>query len=370
MIMNNPTLTPNVTLQSDKINLYDLTFPDLTEKIIQWGQPTWRAKQVWEWLYQHKAETFEAMTNLPKALKDALAAHSTIGHLEMIVEQFSSDGQTVKRLFKLPDNQLIEAVLMEYDDGRRTACISTQAGCAMGCVFCATGQMGFVRNLTNGEIVEQALHFARLLEKEGERLSNIVLMGMGEPLHNYEHTLRAVRTMIDPQGLGVGQRHITLSTVGLVPGITRLAEEDLQIGLAISLHAADDYSRDKLIPINKRYSINELMAAVRNYIRVTNRRVTFEWALINEQNDTVDQATRLGALLHGVMCHVNLIPLNPTGGYAGGPSDPERVRVFQETLAQFGVTSTVRVRRGIDIQAGCGQLKADALRKSRRIIDQ
>jgi 23S rRNA (adenine2503-C2)-methyltransferase len=350
----------------DKINLYDLTQAELGAKIAEWGLPAFRAKQVWEWLYTHKAATFDAMTNLPKALRETLAEKTTVGVLQPVEEIFSSDGQTVKRLFKLPDGQLIESVLMEYDDGRRTACISTQAGCAMGCVFCATGQMGFVRHLSHGEIVEQAVHFARLLEAEGDRLSNIVLMGMGEPLHNYDNTLKAIRLMIDPAGLGIGQRHITLSTVGLVPAITRLAQEDLQIGLAISLHAANDRARSKLLPINSRYPLSELIAAVKNYIRVTNRRVTFEWALIQGQNDNPEQAQELGFLLKGMMTHVNLIPLNPTGGYAGKPSDPERVKTFQDILTQHGVTSTVRVRRGIDIQAGCGQLKADALRKSKR----
>ncbi len=350
----------------DKINLYDLTQDELKSKIAIWGLPAFRAKQIWEWLYTHKAASFDQMTNLPKALRDTLAEKTTLGVLEPVDEIFSTDGQTVKRLFKLPDGQLIESVLMEYDDGRRTACISTQAGCAMGCVFCATGQMGFARHLSHGEIVEQAVHFARLLEAEGDRLSNVVLMGMGEPLHNYDNTLKAIRLMIDPEGLGIGQRHITLSTVGLVPAIGKLAQEDLQIGLAISLHAADNKARDKLLPINKRYSISELIAAVKNYIRVTGRRVTFEWALIQGQNDTPEQARELGQLLHGIMCHVNLIPLNPTGGYGGKPSDPERVKAFQDELAIFKVSSTVRVRRGIDIQAGCGQLKSEALHKSKR----
>jgi len=261
---------------------------------------------------------------------------------------------------------LIESVLMEYDDGRRTACISTQAGCAMGCVFCATGQMGFSRHLSSGEIVEQAVHFARQLEAEGDRLSNIVLMGMGEPLHNYDNTLKAIHKLSDPNGLGIGQRHITLSTVGLVPAMRRYADEGLQTGLAVSLHAATDEERSKLLPINKRYPIADVLDAARYYIAKTGRRVTFEWALIRGENDTVEQAQRLGKLLHGILCHVNMIPLNPTGGYDGAPSDPERVAAFQNELKRYGVSSTVRVRRGIDIQAGCGQLKADVIKRSRR----
>jgi 23S rRNA (adenine2503-C2)-methyltransferase len=236
----------------------------------------------------------------------------------------------------------------------------------MGCVFCATGQMGFARNLTSGEIVEQAIQFARELESQGDRLSNIVLMGMGEPLHNYDNTLHAIRTLNDPQGLGIGQRHITMSTVGLVPAIRRFADENIQAGLAISLHAATDEERSKLLPVNRRYPIHELMESVQDYIGKTGRRVTFEWALIKGENDTVEQATKLGQLLTGVLCHVNLIPLNPTGGYGGGPSDPTRVAAFQAVLERYKVSSTVRVRRGIDIQAGCGQLKADVLSKRKQ----
>ncbi len=348
------------------MNLYDLSDDALKALFARWEMPAFRAKQVSEWLYKHKVTTFEAMTNLPKALRERLAAETRIGVLEQTAEQHSAESATTKRLYRLPDNQLIESVLMEYEDGRRTACISTQAGCAMGCVFCATGQMGFARHLTDGEIVEQALHFARLLESEGDRLSNIVLMGMGEPLHNYENTLRAIRRLNDPNGLNIGQRHITLSTVGLVPEIRRFAEEDLQVGLAISLHAATDSERSALLPINRRYPIREVIEAAAYYVQRTGRRVTFEWALIRGENDTVEQAKKLGALLRGLLCHVNLIPLNPTNGYNGAPSDPLRVDAFQVILSLYGVSSTVRVRRGIDIQAGCGQLKTEVLRRERR----
>ncbi|CAG1012044.1 putative dual-specificity RNA methyltransferase RlmN [Anaerolineae bacterium] len=347
------------------VNLYDLSLEGLSALIKSWGQPSYRAKQVWEWLYQHKVERFEQMTSLPKALRERLETETRLGTLEPVAEQFSIDGQTVKRLFRLTDGQLIESVLMEYDDGRRTACISTQAGCAMGCVFCATGQMGFVRHLTEGEIVQQALYFARHLEEENERLSNIVLMGMGEPLHNYDHTLAAIHKLNDPTGLNIGQRHITLSTVGLVPEMRRFADEGLQVGLAISLHAATDGERSALLPVNKRYPIESVIDAARYYVDKSGRRVTFEWALIRGENDTVEQARKLGLLLRGLLCHVNMIPLNPTGGYDGQPSDPERVSAFQAELAVWGVTSTVRVRRGIDIQAGCGQLKTQVLKSPR-----
>jgi 23S rRNA (adenine2503-C2)-methyltransferase len=350
-------------LAEPKINLYDLTLPQLGDLLTSWGQPAYRAKQIWAWLYQHKVQTPAEMNNLPKDLRQQLEAQTQIGAMQIVSEQTSTDGQTIKRLFQLLDNQLIESVLMEYDDGRRTACISTQAGCAMGCVFCATGQMGFARHLSAGEIVEQALHFARLLEAQDQRLSNIVLMGMGEPLHNYDNTLAAMEKLNDPTGLNIGQRHITLSTVGLAPAIQRFADEGRQFGLAVSLHAATDAERTDLLPVNQRYPIADLLAAVRYYIDKTGRRVTFEWALIRGENDTPEQAAALGQLLQGLLCHVNMIPLNPTNGYDGAPSDPARVDAFQAVLAQYGVSSSVRVRRGIDIQAGCGQLKTKVLKR-------
>jgi 23S rRNA (adenine2503-C2)-methyltransferase len=301
------------------------------------------------------------MTNLPKPLRTRLEAEMQLGQLELVEEQSSHDG-TVKRLYRLADGQLIEAVLMPYDDDRRTACISTQAGCAMGCVFCATGQMGFARQLTSTEIFEQALYFARNLEALGERLSNVVLMGMGEPFHNYDNSLAAVRRLMDD--LGIGARHITMSTVGLVPAIRRFADEGLQVKLAISLHAATDAERSALLPVNKRWPLSELMDACRYYIEKTGRRVTFEWTAIQGENDTQEQAHALGKLLKGLLCHVNIIPLNPTGGYAHGPSAMERIEGFISILSEYGVSATVRVRRGIDIDAGCGQLKSNVIKRS------
>ncbi|MCZ7540563.1 MAG: 23S rRNA (adenine(2503)-C(2))-methyltransferase RlmN [Anaerolineae bacterium] len=346
--------------------IYDFSLDELSALLGVWGLPGYRVRQLWEWLYVRKATGFAAMTSLPADLRARLDEEFALQRLEPVTEMRSSDGQTVKRLLRLPDGQVIESVLMEYDDQRRTACISTQAGCAMGCVFCATGQMGFARHLTAGEIVEQALIFARQLEAEGERLSNVVLMGMGEPFHNYDATLEAIARLNDPHGLNIGQRHITVSTVGLVPAIRQFAEEGLQVKLAISLHAATDEERGKLLPVNRRWPLAELMDAVRDYIARTGRRVTFEWALIAGENDTPEQAERLGKLLEGVKAHVNLIPLNPTQQYAGRPSDPARVAAFQQILTRHRVPSTVRVRRGIDIQAGCGQLKAEVQRRERQ----
>ncbi|HEX2905834.1 MAG TPA: 23S rRNA (adenine(2503)-C(2))-methyltransferase RlmN [Phototrophicaceae bacterium] len=344
------------------INLYELTQEQLADLIVSWGEPRFRAKQVWAWLYDRRAAAFDTMTNLPKSLRERLKAETQLGTLQLEAEQASYDG-TVKRLYRLPDGQMIEAVLMPYDDDRRTACISTQAGCAMGCVFCATGQMGFSRNLTATEIFEQALLFARDLAGQDERLSNVVLMGMGEPFHNYGATLAAVRRLMSD--LGLGARHITVSTVGLAPMIRRFADEGLQVKLAISLHAATDAERSALLPVNRRWPLAELMAACREYIEKTGRRVSFEWTAIQGENDTPEQAYALGKLLQGLLCHVNIIPLNPTGGYAYGPSAAERIQQFVEILETYHVPATIRVRRGIDINAGCGQLKSEVLRQQR-----
>src|SRR5574341_696574 len=341
------------------VNLYDLSRDQLADLLTGWGEPRYRADQLWQWRYQHTAADFDAMTTLPAALRSRLAAHARLGGYVVVRELHSSDGETRKYLLRLPDGQMVETVLMEYAGVRRTACISTQAGCAMGCVFCATGQMGFARHLTAGEIVEQAIHIARVLAAEDERLSNVVLMGMGEPFHNYDASMEAVRRLIDPDGPGIGQRHVTISTVGLVPAIRRFAAEDLQVRLAISLHAATDEERSALLPVNRRYPLSELLDAVREYVTRTGRRVTFEWALIAGENDTPRQAHALGKLLAGLLCHLNVIPLNPTGGYAGHPPDPARIEEFVRIVSSYGIPATVRVRRGIDINAGCGQLKAE-----------
>jgi 23S rRNA (adenine2503-C2)-methyltransferase len=338
------------------VNLYDLSLPMLEKQLLDLGQPAYRARQIWDWIYKRYAHDFDQMLNLPRGLRGDLTNLYSLDNLQPVITQESSDGQTEKVLFKLQDGQLVETVLMKYAR-RRTLCISTQAGCAMGCVFCATGQMGFFRHLRIGEIVAQVLYFARTLAHEGEHVTNIVLMGMGEPLHNYENTLGAVDILTDDSGFNLGARKITISTVGLVPAIHRFADEQRQVGLAVSLHAATDEERMRLIPVANRWPLDELMAACDYYIEKTGRRLTFEWALIQFENDTREQAQALGKLLHGKLCHVNLIPLNPTKGYAGGPSARDRVDAFQNELATFGVSSSVRVRRGIDIQAGCGQLR-------------
>ncbi len=340
----------------EKPNLYDWDFPELEAQLAAWGQPSYRARQIWEWLYRRLVTDFDAMSSLPKALRQQLAANTTLAIPHVLSRQESLDGETRKYLLALADGEQVEVVLMNYIE-RHSACLSTQVGCAMGCAFCATGQMGFVRQLSSGEIVAQALHLQRELSTRGESLSNIVLMGMGEPLLNYDATLAAIRLLVHPQGWGMGQRRITLSTAGIVPGIRRLAEESLQVNLAISLHAATDALRQQLMPVNRKYPLDALFNAVHAYLQATNRRVTFEWVLIHEVNDTLEQAEALAARLRGLLAHVNFIPLNPTAGFAGRPSSQERIAAFTEVLERQHIAHTVRLRRGGDISAGCGQLR-------------
>ena len=355
--------------------IYDLDPSSLAKLLKEWGEPAYRAKQIWQGLYQHLWETPEQFTNLPRLLREKLAERITFSPFTVKVYQDSSDGFTRKTLFELPDKNLIEAVLMRYGDpadnpqitasapnsenlrgakNRRTLCISTQAGCAMGCVFCATGQMGFKRHLSSGEIIAQVLYYARMLKAENQVVTNIVLMGMGEPFHNYDNTMASIDRLNDADGYNFGARRFTISTVGLVPQIRRFADEKRQVNLAISLHAADDESRVSMLPINKKYKIEDVMDACHYYVAQTHRRITFEWALINGVNDTPEVAKKLAARLKGLMCHVNAIPLNPTTGYTGQATSRERAAAFKEALERAGIPCTIRMRRGIDIQAGCG----------------
>jgi len=339
--------------------IYDLDLPDLKNQLEAWGEPAYRAVQIWQGLYKQFWSAPEQFTSLSVSLRQKLDEHFIFTGLTPGQVLQSSDLETTKTLFSLSDQRAIEAVLMKYDE-RRTLCISTQAGCAMGCVFCATGQMGFKRNLSSGEIVEQVLYYARLLKNEGERVTNIVVMGMGEPFHNYAATMAAINRLNDPQGMMLGERRFTISTVGLVPMIKKFAGEKRQINLAISLHAANDTLRTQLLPVNRKYPISDLLSACREYIEETKRRLTFEYALIYDVNDSADDAHELARLLHGLMCHVNIIPLNPTHRYAGQATTRQRADAFRNVLVEAGIPCTIRLRRGIDIEAGCGQLAIEA----------
>jgi 23S rRNA (adenine2503-C2)-methyltransferase len=345
--------------EPQKIRLHDLEFSALEALLATWGGMYADARQVWQWLYQRGVTTFDQMTTLPQALRERLAAETTFYVPPVLTRQEAPDGETRKDLLQLEDGKQVEIVLLRYRE-RHSACISTQVGCACGCAFCATGQMGFVRQLSGEEIVAQVLHSQRELAVEQGQLSNIVLMGMGEPLLNYEHTLAAIRRLIDPRALGFVQRRITFSTVGIVPGIRRLAEEDLHINLAISLHAATDVLRDRLVPINRRYPLDDLFAVIKLYTARTQRRVMVKWVMVDGGNDTREQAKALVEHLAGIPAHVNLIRLNPTADYDGQPSTLAAIDAFVVVLDQHHIPHTMRQRRGGAIAAGCGQLRSRA----------
>jgi len=339
--------------------IYDFSFPDLASLLLEWDEPSYRAHQIWKGLYRNFWNVPTLFTQLPNRLRLKLAGTLYFDALTPAAIHQSSDKQTIKTLFKLHDSLAIEAVLMKYDQ-RHTLCVSTQVGCAMGCVFCATGQMGFKRHLSCGEIVAQVMYYARMLAAENEVVTNVVVMGMGEPFHNYDNTMEAIDRLNDPQGYNFGARRFTISTVGLVPVILRFAEEKRQVNLAISLHAADDGMRASMLPVAKRYPIDELLTACHKYVTATGRRITFEWALVNGVNDTPEQARLLAEKLRGLLCHVNAIPLNPTPSYMGQATTRKRAEMFRDILTRSGVPCTIRLRRGLDICAGCGQLISKA----------
>lgn len=348
-------------------SLYDLSLPELEARVTELGQPKYRARQVWEWAYKHLAAGYDDMTNVPAALRAALAESLPFPATDVVREVASDDGQTRKQLLRLHDGRLIEAVLMLYDPrsdsrGRATVCVSSQVGCAMGCSFCATGQGGFERNLAAGEIIAQVVGFAReQREAGGQHITNVVFMGMGEPLANFPAVWRAVETLTNASGLGLGARHITISTVGVIPGIRKLAAESLQVGLAVSLHAPDDALRRSMIATAHRYPLAGIVDACRAYVEKTGRRVTFEYCLIENVNDAPEQARALAALVKGVLCHVNLIPVNPTRDERIHRPRRDRTLAFQRELSARGVPCTVRVEKGVEIAAACGQLRAEPL---------
>jgi len=336
------------------IGLRGLLLPELEALAARLGEPRYRGRQIAGWLYGRGVDGIEAMTDLPQALRARLGEVAQVAPLRLRRTLDAPDGSARKYLVALADDQAVECVLMRFDDGRRSACLSSQIGCAMGCAFCATGLSGFSRNLGAGEILGQAL---LIRAESGTRLSNVVFMGMGEPLANYDAVVRAARILAAPWGLGIGIRRLTISTVGLVPQIYRLARERLQLTLAVSLHAPTDALRSRIVPANHRYPLAELLPACRAYVRETNRRITFEYVLLDGVNDGPAEARELGRLLRGVHCHVNLIPVNPVTGIPFRRPEIARVRTFAAIARQAGLPVTVRIERGTEIQAACGQLR-------------
>jgi len=341
--------------------VYDLTRERLTDRLVAWGEPAFRAKQVWTQLWK-RAATYDQMSDISPVLRERLAAELPLG-VEVLEERTADRGATRKALLRLGGEHTVEVVLMGYPD-RVTACLSSQAGCAMGCTFCATGQMGLQNNLTAGKISAQAVwarrEAARLPASTPQRLSNVVFMGMGEPLANERHVFAAIGRLTDPQAFGLGARHVTVSTVGLVPGIRHLTTAHPQVGLAVSFHAASDELRSQLVPPNDLYPLAVLEDAIAGWRSATHRRPSIEWAMIDHVNDTEEQATLLAPIARRLGAHVNLIPLNPTPGYPVVGSSPARIRRFVEVLQRAKVNVTVRDTRGRTIDAACGQLALSA----------
>jgi 23S rRNA (adenine2503-C2)-methyltransferase len=337
------------------MSIYSLDFLALRELMESWNVPPYRAQQIWDGLYRQTLGAWPTFTTLPGSLRERLQHEFDLPGMHPVRQLSSSDGHTEKTAFRLKDGFTVETTLMRYAR-RATVCVSSQAGCAMGCTFCATGQMGFGRNLSSGEIVAQAMHYSRVLRDQDRKLTNIVFMGMGEPFHNYKNSMMAIRRLNDASGFNLGARHMTISTVGLPSMIRRFADEGLQVNLAVSLHAAEDRLRGSMLPVNRKHGLDEVLAACRYYVAKTRRRISFEWALIQNVNDAPEHARQLAARVKGLLCHVNAIPLNPTNGYEGSGSSGTRAARFRSELERLGVPCTVRLRRGIDIAAGCGQL--------------
>ncbi len=335
------------------INIRDLYYEELEEILVNMGEKKYRAKQVYSWLYKG-ITSFDDMTDISKELIQKLKDNFILNQLTLADFQKSKDG-TIKYLFKLNDGHAIESVLMKYKYGY-TACISNQIGCKMGCTFCASAKIGFVRNMTPGEIVGQIL---AIQKESGEQVSNVVFMGIGEPLDNYDNVIKAVRIINDPKALNIGARHISISTCGLVHNIIKLANENIQCNLCISLHSSHDNVRTDMMPINKAYNIAQVIEACKEYIKLTNRRITFEYALVDGVNDSREDAIHLSRLLKGMLCHVNLIPINKIKGGKYEKSSTEKILAFRDTLNDRGIVATVRRELGSDISAACGQLVRD-----------
>ena len=338
-------------------NIKDYNLDALKNELVKLGEKPYRAEQIFKWLYQDKVKSFDDMTNLSIDLREKLKTNYTICNFNIIKKQESNDG-TKKYLFDVLDGNAIETVLMSYHHGY-SICVSSQIGCPMGCKFCASTGIAFVRNLTSGEIVEQIL---AVEQDTGVRISNVDFMGIGEPLNNYDNVVNAIRIINNPKGLNIGARHISVSTSGLVPAIYKLADENIQCTLSISLHATNNEKRSSMMPVNDVYPIETSMKACKDYIAKTNRRISFEYALAKDNNDNLEDAKELVKLLHGMLCHVNLIPINKIENGKYTKSSIENVMKFRDYLNAHGITATIRRELGSDIDAACGQLRRKNLK--------
>ncbi len=338
-------------------NIKDYHLEKLKQELKEMKEKPFRAEQIFKWLYDEKVQAFDEMTNLSLELREKLKTNYTMCNFDIIKKQASKDG-TIKYLLDVSDGNAIETVLMKYHHGN-SICVSSQIGCKMGCKFCASTGINFVRNLTSGEIVEQII---RVEQDTGERVSNVVFMGIGEPLDNYENVVNAIRLINHPKGLNIGARHISISTSGLVPKIYQLAEENIQCTLSISLHATNNQKRSSMMPVNQTYPIEELLQACKDYIAKTNRRISFEYALAKDNNDNLADAKQLVKLLKGMLCHVNLIPINKIENGKFDKSSNENIMKFRDYLNEHGIVATIRRELGSDIDAACGQLRRKNLR--------
>ena len=333
-------------------NIKDYNFEQLKQELINLGEKAFRAEQIFKWLYQEKVKSFDDMTNISLELREKLKENYTICNFGILKKQESKDG-TIKYLFDILDGNAIETVLMSYHHGY-SICVSSQIGCKMGCKFCASTGINFIRNLTSGEIVEQIL---AVEQDTGVKISNVVFMGIGEPLDNYDNVINSIHIINHPKGLNIGARHISISTSGIVPKIYRLAEENIQCTLSISLHATTNEKRSEMMPVNNTYKIEELLQACKDYITKTNRRISFEYALAKDNNDNLDDAKRLVHLLKGMLCHVNLIPINKIENGKFTKATNENIMKFRDYLNEHGIVATIRRELGSDIDAACRTIK-------------
>ncbi|MCI8965778.1 MAG: 23S rRNA (adenine(2503)-C(2))-methyltransferase RlmN [Clostridia bacterium] len=340
-----------------KKNIKDYNLEDLKNLFIEMDEKSFRAEQVFKWIYVENVNSFSEMTNLSKDLREKLDKEFTFNNFNIIKKLEAKDG-TKKYLFDILDGNAIETVLMEYKHGF-SICVSSQVGCKMGCKFCASTGIPYIRNLTSGEIVEQILAVER---DASVKISNIVFMGIGEPLDNYDNVIKAIRIINNQKGLNIGARHISISTSGIVPRIYKLAEENIQCTLSISLHSADNDKRSEMMPVNNAYNIQELIKACKDYIKITNRRVSFEYALAKDNNDNLEDAKKLANLLKGMLCHVNLIPINKIDNGRYNKSTNENIIKFRDFLNDRGIVATIRRELGSDIDAACGQLRRQNLK--------